>query len=256
MDIVKVRNVMIGKGRPKICVPIVSVTREEILEDARRVLELPADIVEWRADWYEDVGDVAEVLKTARELRECLGDVPLLFTFRTAKEGGEKSLETEEYVALNRAVAESGLADMLDVELFTGDEEVASLIESAHRYQVKVIVSSHDFRKTPSRETMLGRMRKMQELGADIPKIAVMPQIKNDVLALLAATIEMSEQYARGPIITMSMSGIGVISRLAGETFGSAVTYGSAGKQSAPGQVAVEDLSGIVNLIHGCQENR
>ena len=255
MDIVRVRNVVIGNGRPKICVPIVSVTQEEILEDARELLELPVDIAEWRADWYEDVGDLAKVLDTAKGLRECLGDIPLLFTFRTAKEGGEKSLETEDYVALNKAAAESGFVDMLDVELFTGDREVMSLIEFAHQYQVRVIVSSHDFRKTPSRETILGRLRKMQELGADIPKIAVMPQIKNDVLALLAATVEMSEQYARVPIITMSMAGTGVVSRLAGECFGSAVTYGSAGKQSAPGQVAVEELSRILNLIHDCQEN-
>ncbi len=255
MDIVRVRNVVIGNGRPKICVPIVSVTQEEILEDAGELLELPVDIAEWRADWYEDVGDLSKVLDTAKRLRERLGDIPLLFTFRTAKEGGEKSLETEDYVALNKAAAESGFVDMLDVELFTGDREVMSLIEFAHRHQVRVIVSSHDFRKTPSRETILGRLRKMQELGADIPKIAVMPQIKNDVLALLAATVEMSEQYARVPIITMSMAGTGVVSRLAGETFGSAVTYGSAGKQSAPGQVAVEELSRILNLIHDCQEN-
>ena len=189
MDIVRVRNVVIGKGRPKICVPILSVTQEEILEDAREMLELSMDFAEWRADWYEDVGDVAKVLETAAKVRECLGDIPLLFTFRTAKEGGEKSLDTEDYVALNRAVAESGFVDMLDVELFTGDEEVSSLIDFAHRYQVKVIVSSHDFRKTPSRETILGRLRKMQDLGADIPKIAVMPQIKNDVLALLSLLI-------------------------------------------------------------------
>lgn len=255
MDIVRVRNVVIGNGRPKICAPIVSVTQEEILEDAGEFLELPVDIAEWRADWYEDVGDLSKVLDTAKRLRERLGDIPLLFTFRTAKEGGEKSLETEDYVALNKAAAESGFVDMLDVELFTGDREVMSLIEFAHQHQVRVIVSSHDFRKTPSRETILGRLRKMQELGADIPKIAVMPQIKNDVLALLAATVEMSEQYARVPIITMSMAGTGVISRLAGETFGSAVTYGSAGRQSAPGQVAVEELSRILNLIHDCQEN-
>ncbi len=255
MDIVRVRNVVIGNGRPKICVPIVSVTQEEILENAGELLELPVDIAEWRADWYEDVGDLSKVLDTAKRLRERLGDIPLLFTFRTAKEGGEKSLETEDYVALNKVAAESGFVDMLDVELFTGDREVMSLIEFAHRHQVRVIVSSHDFRKTPSRETILGRLRKMQELGADIPKIAVMPQIKNDVLALLAATVEMSEQYARVPIITMSMAGTGVVSRLAGETFGSAVTYGSAGKQSAPGQVAVEELSRILNLIHDCQEN-
>ena len=56
----------------------------------------------------------------------------------------------------------------------------------------------------------------MQELGADIPKIAVMPRNKKDVLTLLAATEEMSSEYADRPIITMSMAETGVISRLCG----------------------------------------
>lgn len=47
----------------------------------------------------------------------------------------------------------------------------------------------------------------MQELDADIPKIAVMPQNKKDVLTLLSATEEMASEYADRPIITMSMAG-------------------------------------------------
>ena len=66
----------------------------------------------------------------------------------------------------------------------------------------------------------------MQELGADIPKIAVMPQNKQDVLTLLAATEEMNRNHADRPIITMSMAGTGVVSRLCGEVFGSALTFG------------------------------
>ena len=62
----------------------------------------------------------------------------------------------------------------------------------------------------------------MQDYGADIPKMAVMPKSKQDVLTLLSATLEMSEQFADRPIITMSMAGTGVVSRLTGETFGSA----------------------------------
>lgn len=253
MEGVKVRNLIIGKGRPKICVPIVGVTQEDIMRDAEQVCRLPADLIEWRADWYEDVSDLTKVLETSGKLKESLGELPLLFTFRTAKEGGEKSLEEGDYIRLNQTVIESGCVDLLDIELFTGDQAVAALIESAHKHQVKVIVSSHDFRKTPSRDTILGRLKKMQELGADIPKIAVMPQTRDDVLALLAATLEMSERYAKGPIITMSMSGAGVVSRLAGETFGSAVTYGSAGRQSAPGQIPVEELANILNMIHKSQ---
>mgnify|MGYP000529625487 CR=1 FL=1 len=83
----------------------------------------------------------------------------------------------------------------------------------------------------------------MQELGADIPKIAVMPTCKQDVITLLSATLEMSEKYADRPIITMSMAGTGVISRLTGETFGSALTFGAASKASAPGQIGVNELS-------------
>ena len=90
----------------------------------------------------------------------------------------------------------------------------------------------------------------MQEIGADIPKIAVMPQSRRDVLTLLAATEEMTSTYADRPIVTMSMSGTGVLSRLCGEVFGSAMTFGAAGKASAPGQMEVEDLKTVLGLIH------
>lgn len=255
MEVVKVRNVIIGKGRPKICVPIVAMTREEIFGEARAFVSLPVDLVEWRVDWYEDVADVSKVLDTAGVLRKILGDMPLLFTFRTEREGGERAVGTEDYITLNKAAAESGDVDLLDVELFTGDEAVRTVIEHAHRHQVKVIVSSHDFRRTPSKEELLGRMRKMQDLGADIPKIAVMPQLKRDVLTLLEATLEMSEHCAKGPIITMSMAGMGVVSRVAGECFGSAVTYGAAGRKSAPGQLDAGELAGVLEVIHGGMEN-
>ena len=90
----------------------------------------------------------------------------------------------------------------------------------------------------------------MQELGADIVKMAVMPQSAKDVLELLAATEEMNRLHAKQPIVTMSMSGQGVISRLAGELIGSALTFGSAGKASASGQIDVGELDFILTTIH------
>lgn len=250
MEPVKVKSVIIGKGKPKICVPVVAKTAEEIVKDAYSFRNLPVDIVEWRADWYDEVSDSSKVLETVEKIHQVLAEIPLLFTFRTEKEGGEKSLKTEDYIAINKAVIESGFVDLLDVELFTGDEAVEQIIDHAHRNQVKVIVSSHDFKRTPPKEELLKRLQKMQELGADIPKIAVMPQIKEDVLTLLAVTLEMSQKYAKGPIITMSMAGMGAASRLVGETFGSAITYGTAGKSSAPGQVDVEKLAMVLEVLH------
>ena len=250
MNTVKVRNVEIGAGIPKVCVPIVGTTREEILSAARTIASIGTDVVEWRADWYRDVFDFQEVENTAKMLREALSETPVLFTFRTAKEGGEKDIDTETYVALNQQIAKTGLVDLVDMEAFTGDEAVKQVIETAHACGVKVVASNHDFDKTPDKEELVSRLRKMQDLGADIPKIAVMPQNKKDVLTLLAATEEMAMEYADRPIITMSMAGTGVISRLCGEVFGSALTFGAAGKASAPGQMGVEDLKTVLTLLH------
>ncbi|EIF4640814.1 type I 3-dehydroquinate dehydratase, partial [Salmonella enterica subsp. enterica serovar Infantis] len=190
------------------------------------------------------------VLEAAGAIREIITDKPLLFTFRSAKEGGEQALTTEQYIALNRAAVDSGLVDMIDLELFTGDDEVKATVGYAHQHNVAVIMSNHDFHKTPAAEEIVQRLRKMQELGADIPKIAVMPQTKADVLTLLTATVEMQERYADRPIITMSMSKTGVISRLAGEVFGSAATFGAVKKASAPGQISVADLRTVLTILH------
>ena len=208
------------------------------------------DLMEWRMDWYEDVEDIAKVTELVKELRNVMGDTPLLCTFRTDKEGGVHPMSTEKYAKLNKAVAATGNADIIDVEIFTGDAIVTKIIDGAHAAGVKVIASNHDFFKTPAKADIIYRLRKMQDMNADIPKIAVMPQNKKDVLTLLAATEEMATNYADRPIITMSMAGTGVISRLCGEVFGSSMTFGAAKKASAPGQMGVNDLNTVLGLLH------
>lgn len=250
MTPVKVRNTVIGEGVPKICVPIVGITKEDIIAEANALKDIPVDVVEWRVDWFEHAYDFDKILTVLQELRPTLGDLPLLMTFRTSKEGGEKAIEAEDYAVLNIAAAQSGLVDLVDVEVFTGDDIVKRIIDAAHSVGVKVVASNHDFDKTPDKDDIVSRLRKMQDLDADIPKIAVMPQNKKDVLTLLTATEEMATDYADRPIITMSMAGTGVISRLCGEVFGSALTFGAAKKASAPGQMGVKDLSTVLNLLH------
>lgn len=249
MNTVKIRDIEIGAGAPKIIVPIVGVTKEDIIEEAKTFDSIPVDVVEWRVDWFEGVFDFAKVEDVLKDLREVLGSIPLLMTFRTSKEGGEKAIEADAYAELNKKAAATGLVDLVDVEAFTGDEVVKDIIEGAHAHGVKVVASNHDFDKTPDKDDIVGRLVKMQELGADIPKIAVMPQCKKDVLTLLEATREMAEEHADRPIITMAMAGTGLISRLCGEVFGSALTFGAVGKASAPGQMNASDLREILTLI-------
>ena len=250
MNTVQVKNTVIGEGRPKICVPIVGKTKTDILEEAKNITTLPVDVVEWRVDWFDDVFATEKVLETAKELQEVLKDIPVLLTFRTSKEGGEKDISVSDYAALNIATAQSGYVDLIDVEAFTGDDVVKTIIDAAHKAGVKVIASNHDFFKTPEKEEIIRRLRMMQDFGADIPKMAVMPTCKQDVLTLLSATLEMSEKYADRPIITMSMAGTGVVSRLTGETFGSSLTFGATSKASAPGQIGVNELKQVLDIIH------
>ncbi len=250
MNTVKIRDIEIGADAPKIIVPIVGITKEDIIEEAKTFDSIPVDVVEWRVDWFEGVFDFAKVEDVLKDLRTVLGNIPLLMTFRTSKEGGEKAIEPDAYAELNIKAAQTGYVDLIDVEIFTGDEIVKKIIDGAHAEGVKVIASNHDFFKTPAKADIIYRLRKMQDMNADIPKIAVMPQNKKDVLTLLAATEEMATNYADRPIITMSMAGTGVISRLCGEVFGSSMTFGAAKKASAPGQMGVNDLNTVLGLLH------
>lgn len=250
MNTIKVRDIEIGAGAPKIIVPIVGITKEDILNEAKTFDSIPVDVVEWRVDWFEHVFEFDKVEDVLKELRTVLGNIPLLLTFRTKKEGGEKAIDTKDYKELNLRAAKTGYVDFIDVEIFTGDDVVREIIDGAHAAGVRVIASNHDFFKTPAKSDIIYRLRKMQDMGADIPKIAVMPQSKRDVLTLLCATEEMVTDYADRPIITMSMAGTGVISRLCGEVFGSSMTFGAAKKASAPGQMGVNDLNTVLDLFH------
>lgn len=248
--VVKIRGVTIGEGLPKICVPMVGETFQALIEEANYLTNIDLDVVEWRVDFYEDVANINKVKEALQQIRKILTLKPIIFTFRSAKEGGQKEVSRKFYVELNKAIAETKLADAIDVELFNDEKDVKELVEAAHENDVAVIISNHDFHKTPPKEEIISRLRKAAELGGDIPKIAVMPNCAADVITLLDATRIMNEEYTAGPIITMSMAGKGVISRLAGELFGSALTFGAAKKVSAPGQISAADLRKTIELMH------
>ena len=237
----EIKNLTIGEGMPKICVPITGTTEDEILEQADMILESPFDLVEWRVDFYEDVFKTAKTLEVLKSLREKFADAPLLFTFRTENEGG-KYISTSDYLNLLMAVCESQLVDLVDVEIFMAEAAVKTIIEIAHTHNVKVIASNHDFKKTPDILTILSRLDKMDNMNADILKIAAMPTSKEDVINLLSATVKAKQLIEDKPIVTMSMGHLGLITRLCGEFSGSAITFGFVGEESAPGQIDAAQL--------------
>ena len=250
MNTVKIRNIEIGSGLPKICVPIIGATKEDILVEAEHIGSLPVDIAEWRVDWFEHAFNFSKVEDVLKDLRTALGETPLLVTFRTSNEGGEKSIKPDDYAEFIVSASETGYVDLVDVEVFIGTDIVKEIIAGAHNAGVKVIGSNHDFNKTPDKDEIVERLRNMQELGVDIPKIAVMPKDIKDVITLLTATEEMHREFADCPIVTVSMSETGVLSRICGEAFGSAITFGAAKNVSAPGQMGVNDLSIALKFLH------
>ncbi len=246
---VTIKHVTFGACQPKICLPVIARTDAEIAAQLPAIAAAQPDLVEFRADWYENLMDRSARRLALDGVRALLPQTPLLFTFRTRREGGERALSDEDYLRLNREVIEDGAADLIDVELFTGETIVSEIVRMAHENGIAVVCSSHDFEKTPEKEELLNRFRAMEALGADILKLAVMPQRPADVLTLLAATSEMDAASPR-PLISMSMGKLGAISRLCGEVFGSCVTFGAAGRSSAPGQIEACALRQILETLH------
>lgn len=249
MATVTVRGVELGSLPPKIIVPLTAATPEQLLTQAAAVLPAEPDLVEWRIDFLDGALDPQAVVAAGKPLVDALGGVPLLVTFRTADEGGEKAISPADYLELYRAVIAAGLADLVDVEILRDESVVAAVIAAAHDAGVVVVASSHEFGGTPPRQVIVDRLMLMEQRGADVLKMAVMPHDAGDVLTLLQATWEVRQRTDR-PVITMSMGALGVASRLAGGVVGSAATFGMVGRASAPGQVEVGALRAALAVVH------
>lgn len=248
MRTVTIEQVTLGEGLPKIIVPLVGKTQTELFKEAEFIATVDCDIIEWRLDFFENILDFTAATELSKKLKTMLNK-PLLVTFRTQQEGGELPLSEDKYFELYQQFLTKGTFELLDVELFMPTDGVKKLLSAAHKQGKKVIMSNHDFTQTPPKSEIIARLRKMQELGADICKIAVMPQTAADVLTLLEATQEMQDEYAKCPLITMSMGSLGGVSRVSGGVFGSCATFGSAVQASAPGQIPAADLRKVLQIL-------
>lgn len=245
---VTVGNVTIGQGTPKIIVPITGITKAEVLQAAKAIKNSAGDLAEWRLDFFEAAGQPEQVASFSKEVKQVLGK-PLLITLRNQKEGGNLGLSAEKYTRIYQAIAEKGAADLLDVELSLPEKTIETVVTTAHEHDLKVVMSSHDFKQTPSKDALFERFIQMQERGADLCKVAVTPQTSADLLTLFAVTNEMTIHYAKCPIITLAMGDLGKITRIAGQLFGSAATFATVGDASAPGQLPAEQVRELLATL-------
>lgn len=230
------------QGPPKICVPLTAPDLPGLLAGLDQAQALPAHVLEWRMDCF--AGDAAAVLpRLAQRAR-----LPLLCTLRTQGEGGRARLDPAEYESALERLLDQGGFQLIDVELACGGERAARLVKKARERGVLTVVSKHDFERTPPVPQMVDALAAMKALGADLPKLAVMPQGPLDVLALMEASVRARERL--GPVITMSMGTLGAVSRLAGELTGSCLTFGAGANASAPGQLPAAKLWEALTLLH------
>jgi 3-dehydroquinate dehydratase-1 len=246
---IEIRGKTLGGDTPLICTPLVGRTRERVLAEAASVLAKNPDVIEWRVDYFETIGDAAAVLETAGALRAAVGNAPIIFTRRSINEGGEKiAIGDADVVRLYDAVGASGLVDFLDFEMSNDAGHVRSVRESARGHGTRVILSYHNFGYTPGLDFLVQRFLEAERLGADVAKVAVMPRDRADVLTLLAATAQ-AEAKARIPLISMSMGPLGAVTRMIGGIFGSSLSFAVGQGSSAPGQMPIADLRAVFEVL-------
>ncbi len=244
-----IRDVAIGGEKPLICLPLLAKQKSDLFEQAGQAKIVMPDLLEWRVDCFEQAEDKDVCLQSLRELRKAIGSTPLIFTCRSHLEGGQNTMTEEKRLELISGALMTGDIDIVDIELSSGVDFVDSIKKIMEQTRSRLILSYHNFEKTPSEEFIVDKLVQAEEMGADIAKVAVMPENNRDVLTLMSATDRARTTFLRIPIVTMSMGSLGAVTRLAGGQFGSDITFATGAVSSAPGQLAIADVRMVMDIL-------
>ena len=244
-----IRGEPVAGGRlPLVCVPLVAADLDALRAEAAVAAAAHPDIVEWRVDYFQDLPGVIDA---ARQLRRALPDVPILFTLRSVREGGQKVAISERAVLeLYAEICAADCVDLVDYEMSNGAASVKAVREASQRNGVGLVCSYHNFEKTPELPELAAEFQRARTLGGDVAKVAVMARSAADAFTLLTATRQASQSLDL-PLIGISMGPHGATSRIIGFAFGSALTFGVAAASSAPGQMPVAELRAAIEAVRG-----
>lgn len=224
------------QNRPLICTPLTGVDRNSLMTQLEDIVKKNPDIIEWRVDFFLKLDDLQAVKSVAEEIHKRSAHIPILFTRRSTREGGEQiSISEKQVFDLYETVIKSKAVDFIDVELSADQADINRVKRLAEDHQVQVLMSYHNFSETPHEEEIYNKLKEAEEQGADVGKVAVMPQTIDDVLVLMKATAKASEHLSI-PVVTMSMGRLGALSRMMGGACGSAMTFAVGSASSAPGK--------------------
>ena len=235
MKELKCRKITLNSEKPLICVSVTGKSLAEIKEQAKVIKRLNPDIVEWRADYLrieDEEKDTFEIAYALRCVHKALSSYPLIFTFRTKEEGGERHVSFEKYKEYYHYIALEAKkynVELVDIEMYARRDipDLIALVNEMHYMGLKVIGSYHDFKKTPKRNEIVEIFKTMDSLGADVLKVAAMPKHKYDVFAIYNAAKD-ADKYIHKPIIAISMGELGAVTRVALSQTKSVITFASA----------------------------
>lgn len=234
------------KHHTKICGVVAAANVWELQE----VLAMPelslCDVLEFRHDYFEDLGK--NTLTKALQMVRSRTDLPLLYTFRVAEEGGQHAVPVDEVQALRCHAVESGLIDLIDLE-HGGLQEMGAVRRKARDAQVLLLLSFHELEHTPNEHEILGKLKAMAsaEADADIVKAVYSAKDSWDLLTILSVS-EVLKTELEKPFVLLSMGEEGIPSRYLGPVFGSFLTYASLKAASAPGQLTVPALKKLLDM--------
>lgn len=245
---VRLGRVELGAGMVKICVPVMGRTIEEIASAASRAAQARADLIELRIDSLSPMPGHDEAIKACRAAREAAG-LPVLFTMRTARDGGPGSDDAAAYEALLSRVARANVCEAIDCELSVGEDAFIRIAHAAHEAGVMVVGSSHEFGEIGDMQRAAQWLLRQEALGADICKAAVMTRSNTQALEAALVMARAGEALSC-PMIAIAMGPAGVLTRIGGACTGSCLSFGTAGEASAPGQIDARALRSVLETVH------
>jgi 3-dehydroquinate dehydratase-1 len=194
-------------------------------------LKAPPDLFELRLDCLGDVVDQLE-----RKMSTLSAKAPLIITARDPREGGMGSLSFEKRRDLLARFLPH--AKYVDVELRSA-RAFKSLLERARKQKVRVILSFHDFRSTPSSRSLRAMAAKAKAHGANIFKAATRTDKPSDLARLVNF---ITRKRIDLPISAMGIGKLGALSRLLLARCGSVLNYAHLAHAQVPGQPSLSEI--------------
>ncbi len=248
----KLRDVVLGSGKPALILPLIPRNLRELQEMTGEALNCRPDILEWRADYFEEVEDCGKVEEALALLRKIAGNSAILVTPRHVEENGVRAIEPEKKKEILRCVIQSRLADMVDVELRYGADFHTEIRQLCQDNGTALMISYHDLEKTPEEKEIIGKLRQEVERGADVCKVSFVAQSYDDIWRLGHAVRKAKESEISIPVVSISAGPLGTLSRIGAEAFGSDGTFVSVGRTH---QIRIEDLR-ILRKDLGMEEEK